>query len=378
MQRMFQQFEGPKTKSFEMFEIPEIVIQREQGAHLFSLILKAHNPDWGGKDSALAKETNKHFEENPLHPEIPAFLEKIKALQGGGVDEEVLYILALTYKHAERTEQAFEVIAKYKPYIEDSQELQQGVFRVLQLIEESPDLSLLEQQFVQEAEKDMAKRQNNLPETEQRIQGLIDFFKPDPTTTNIQKIILTPTDPLYKKDSGRGFVFGNEQVLMSHIENPNNLEHEFLHAVINPIIDKLLEKLTDQQKERILQIASNKLKQDYGESSYSILCEELIRTFNDVFKKRERPQTYEDFLERISEIDEEQFQASLLQSESLKARCEELAILTIEDFKEKSQEYFEQFEKNQLRDLIFELYQEYSQSDNNFESFILEQLPNKI
>jgi len=106
-----------------------------------------------------------------------------------------------------------------------------------------------------------------------------------------------------------------------------------------------------------------------------LLCEEFIRTYNDVLKKGEKPQTYEDFVRRISSVSEEQFQKFLAQSESLKARCKELGIKTIEDFKNKSQEYFERFEKNQLRDLIFEIYQEYLNRPNkgseNFEQFIL-------
>jgi hypothetical protein len=100
-----------------------------------------------------------------------------------------------------------------------------------------------------------------------------------------------------------------------------------------------------------------------------------IRTYNDVLKKGEKPQTYEDFAQKISNISEEQFQKFLAQSESLKARCKELGIKTIEDFKNKSQEYFERFERNQLRDLIFEIYQEYLSRPNkeaeNFEQFIL-------
>ena len=184
-----------------------------------------------------------------------------------------------------------------------------------------------------------------------------------------------PTDQLDRINTGSAFVFGEELVLKTHIDNPDNLEHEFSHSMINPIVEKLSQLLTDEQKEKISQLANKKLKQDYGEEYFSLLCEEFIRTYNDVFKKGEKPQSYEDFVQKISGISDDQFQKFLSQSESLKVRCGELGIVTVEDFKNKSQEYFERFEKNQLRDLIFELYQEYSnrpdKETENFERFVL-------
>ncbi|MEK7120265.1 MAG: hypothetical protein AAB824_01865, partial [Patescibacteria group bacterium] len=186
---------------------------------------------------------------------------------------------------------------------------------------------------------------------------------------------LMPPDPLDRINTGSAFIFGEELVLKTHIDNPDNLEHEFSHSMINPIVEKLSQYLTDEQKEKISELASENLKQDYDEGYFSLLCEEFIRTYNDVFKKGEKPQTYETFVQKISGISEEQFQKFLAQSKNLKARCEELGITTIEDFKNKSQEYFERFEKNQLRDLIFEIYQEYSnrpdKETENFERFVL-------
>jgi len=160
------------------------------------------------------------------------------------------------------------------------------------------------------------------------------------------------------------------------------LEHEFSHSIINPIVEKLSQQLTDEQKEKISQLANKKLKQDYGDGHFSLLCEEFINTYGNVFKMGEKPQTYEDFVRKISSISEEQFQEFLVPGENLKARCAELGINTIEDFKNKSQEYFEKFERNQLRDLIFEIYQEYSnrpdQETENFERFVLAKFSAKL
>ena len=371
-----------KETAFEVLQTPEISVREEREAQLLSFILKAKNPEWGDIDNPLAVETKKFFVENPLSSEVSGFLDEIRALQEGGVDEEVLYTLAFTYGHPERNEGAFEVITKHKSYIENPQELQQKLFHVLEVFSQSFSLSPLSEKLSVEIEKDKEAREEILDETKARIEKLISFFKPDSKTTEIRKISLMPTDPLDRVNTGSAFVFGEELVLKTHIDNPDNLEHEFSHSMINPIVEKLSQQLTDEQKEKISQLANKKLKQDYGEEYFSLLCEEFIRTYNDVFKKGEKPQSHEDFVRKISDISEEQFQKFLAQSESLKARCAELEITTIEDFKNKSQEYFERFEKNQLRDLIFEIYQEYSNRHNketeNFEQFVLTKFSARI
>ena len=371
-----------KEADFEVLKTPEISIREEREAQLLSFILKVKNPEWGNDDTPLSVDVKKYFSENPLSSEVSGFFDEIRALQEGGVDEEVLYTLAFTYGHPERNEGAFEVITKHKSYIENPQELQQKLFHVLEVFGQSFSSSPLAEKLRLEIEKDKKAREEILDETKARIERLISFFKPDSKTTEIRRISLMPTDPLDRINTGSTFVFGEELVLKTHIDNPDNLEHEFSHSMINPIVEKLSQQLTDEQKEKISQLANKKLRQDYGEGYFSLLCEEFIRTYNDVFKKGEKPQSYEDFLLKISGISEEQFQKFLAESESLKVRCAELEITTIEDFKNKSQEYFERFERNQLRDLIFEIYQEYSnrpdKETENFERFVLAKFSARI
>lgn len=371
-----------KETDFEVLKTPEISIREEREAQLLSFILKAKNPEWGNDDTPLSVDVKKYFSENPLNSEVSGFLDEIHALQEGGVDEEVLYTLAFTYGHPERNEEAFDVIAKHKSYIKNLQKLQQKLFHILEIFGQSFSSSPLAEKLSVEIVKDKEAREKILAETKAMIERLIAFFKPDSKTTSVRKISLMPTDPLDRVNTGSAYVFGEELVLKTHIDNPDNLEHEFSHSMINPIVEKLSQRLTDEQKEKIPQLANNKLKQDYGEGYFSLLCEEFIRTYNDVFKKGEKPQSYEDFAQKISGISEEQFQKFLTQSESLKVRCAELEITTIEDFKNKSQEYFERFEVNRLRDLIFEIYQEYSnrpdKENENFERFVLEKFSARI
>jgi hypothetical protein len=363
-------------KSYEVMPLPEIVIQEERGAQLFSLLLKAGNKEWGETETPLAKETTEYFEKNPLDQDI---LEIIKELKNQGVDEESFYNLALTYQHPERSEKVFELAAKYKPHIKDPQEVQRKVLTALESFDKTFSRTPLAEKFAEQTEQDKRLRIEKIDENKKRIKNIIDFFKPDQKTVDIQKVIFVPTDPLYKKNSGRSFsAFTGEQIIISNIDNTLNQDHEFCHGIINPIVEKLSNQLTAEQKEKISQLASGKLKRDYGKGHFSLLCEEFIRTYTEIVVKGERPQTYEDFAQKISGINNNQFMDLLSQSESLKIRCAELNIASIEDLKDKSKEYFERFEKNQLRDLIFNIYQEYtnrSDKEVNFEQFVMINLP---
>jgi len=358
-------------------KLPEIKIKEERGSTLLSVLLKGYNSEWGGHAHELNKDVEAFFKQNPLSEKSILFLNKIKALQRDGTDQEALYNIALTYNHPERVNDLINFLTKHKDYIAEPHHVREQLMLVLGELESSLSESL-KNQMNQATSFDIEKRNQSLAEIKTRFNKLIDFFKPSQQTTSIKKITLLPTDFLYREESGSAFEFGDEMILRSHIDNPSNLEHEFLHSVINPIIDKLSPGLTEKQKEKITQLANKKLKQDYGEGYFSLLCEEFIRTYNDIFKKGEKPQTYEDFVQKISGITEDQFQKFLAQSESLKARCNELGINTIDDFKNKSQEYFERFEKNQLREIIFKFYQKYihEKKQNNkisFERFVLEE-----
>lgn len=366
-----------KEGDFEIMKTPEVVTQVERGSQLFSVLLKAENPKWGETETSIAKEVEEYFKENPLTSVVH---EGIHELHEEGVDEESLYNLALAYDHPERLDAVFEMMEKHKSHIKNPQEVQRRFFGILKTFDESFSSSTLAEKIHTEVEQDKDKRLENLEETERMVKELIDFFKPDSTTTNTKKVNFVPTDPLYRKNSGRSFRFGDEQVIISYIENTENQEHEFLHGVINPIVDKLSEKLTEEQKEKISKLTSEKLKKDYGKEHYSLLCEELIRTYN-IFKKGEEPATYEKFVEKISQITDSEFQKEIESRKELKQKLDEMDIKNIEDLRSKSREYYDKYEQSELTNIIHHLYQEYSSradKNENFEHFILEKFSDTI
>jgi hypothetical protein len=168
--------------------------------------------------------------------------------------------------------------------------------------------------------------------------------------------------------------------------------HEFLHSVINPIIDKLNKKLTNRQKEQIVQMASGKLKQHYGQDTgnyYSLLNESFIRTYLNIFEKGKKPITFKDFKEKIFKNvpNEERFQEILIREQELKQRFDALEISSLKELSRKSKSYFNTYEKDELGRAVFKIYGDYSKErlkNHNlvFENFIIDNffkyIPNKI
>lgn len=370
-----------KINRFDVLNSPEIEIKYEKGEMLLSLLLRGYKRDFGVREHELSIAVDRFFKENPLEEETVEFLKENKVLEDDGTDSETLFNMALTYENEDRKKALSEILVMHKKHIHEPEKLREKLMRVLADLENKLPENLKEKLKLAVIQ-DLAVREQKIDNIKQKIDNLIDFFKPNQTTTKTGKVVFLPTNFLMPEKSGVAFNFGKELFISSNINNPDNFEHEFLHCVINPIIEKLEKQLTKDQKEKIINFANTKLKQDYGEECFSILCEEFIRTYNDVFKKGKKPQTEKEFVENISRITEVRFQNFLIENESLRERCEALGIKSVNDLKNNSKEYFERFEKNCLREIIFEFYQEYSmrrdEESVNFEKFVLEKFSDKI
>ncbi len=368
-----------EEKRVETMNVPEIVVQPEKGTHLLSIILKGHNPEWGNCDSELAKLTEQHFSEHPLNTDIKNTIEK---LTKEGVDEESLYNLSLTYQNPERAGYVFDMLEKHKGIRRmGAEESQRKLVGVLEILDKDPSLDGLKKKFTKETQKDIATRQEQLGGSRQKIEKLIDFFRPKLKTTEIERVNLLPTDFLYHKRSGKSFSLGKELILMSSPEDSiEGQAHEFLHGVINPIVDKLEKNLSEDHKRKIIELTSGKIKQHYGEENYySHLCEGFIRTHLNVFEKGEKPQTYKNFRELISQkiTNDSQFQEIFTKDKELKQRCDALGISNLKELIQKSKDYFETYEEDKLGNIINDFLGDYKRECSDkpeitFEDFVLQ------
>ncbi|MBL7021866.1 hypothetical protein ISR92_00860 [Patescibacteria group bacterium] len=374
--------ENPNSveQSPEVMKLPEIEVQEKKGPMLLSILLRGYDHDFGGHQHELSQEVDNFFKQNPLNEETINFLKEIRAIESNGIDGETLFNMALT-RETNETETLSKFVSEYKNPIQNLQEIRDKLIEALNNLETSLPSELMDK-FAEATSEDISMRNNNLEDPQKRIKQLIEFFKPNAKTTKIEKIIILPTNFLFDEKSG-SCMFGpnNDMYISSHIDNPHNMEHEFLHSVINPIITKLEAQLTDDQKMKIVELASNNLKysQEYGEEYYSLLCEEFIRTYNDIFQKDDKPLTEDDFVQKIDSVSDEQFNDAITNNDILRKQCSQLNISTLEELKRRSKEYYDKFEKNDLRNIIFSLYQEYEkEKGTNFEQFVLEQFSKRI
>lgn len=364
--------QGPEQRQMEM---PALEIREEKGISLLSAMLKGHNADWGEQESELAIQAKTFFQQHPLNQEMADFLSNVQA------DEETLYNIALTYGNEQRNSDLFEFLAKNKGDVEEPEKLRSELIELLTKFD--AEFSGDFHDSLQQATKtDIKLREEQLEETKIRIKDLLDFFRPAALTTGIKKLTILPTDFLYKRQSGSAFIFDDELIVRAHIDNPGNFEHEFLHSIINPIVDKLISQLSPEQQQKISQLGSYRLKitENYGEVFYSLLCEEFIRTYNECIEKNRQPMTQVDFIALVDDLDEKKFCHLFDKDENIKKNCSVLGINNLSEFKEHAVDYYNKFEKNDLRDIIFTFYQEYLQADKqvNFEEFVVNNFSQRI
>lgn len=356
----------------EIMKIPKIIIQEEWRNQLVSILLKANDSSWMDCEGKLSKETIKYFKSNPLAPELST---RLKKLISDWVDMEFMYDIALANRNSEKKAKVMTMAKRWKSKVTNPEEAFERFSEILDDFDKSFSSSKLATKFKRELENDMKKRMEKIWETEQMVEDIFTFFRPDPKTANVQKVVFMPTDPLFWNNSWIWCMFFPEFIIKSSVDNFSNQEHEFLHWIINPIVDNFSLILSENQKSKIAELANIKLQKDYWKDYYCLLCEEVIRTYNDNFNKWKKPLKFEDFEKNIFSIDDKIFQKYLEQNEAPAKWCAEKWIKSITDLRNDLREFYEKFERNKLREIIFRLYEDYSkQSDKekvNFEQFLL-------
>ena len=284
-------------------------------------------------------------------------------------DEEAVFMLALILDHPEWKEEIFRQVKQYKPHVKNPEELFERI---------KDDYSGWKNAEDQGPSADVAWWTKNMPEVRNRITNLISYFRPVNDTTTSEVIIIPSDNLLPSKDTGRAFHIGHTTAIMSHTENLDNLEHEFLHGIINPLTEKLRSKIPE---DKVVAMASNKLKHEemYGDHALSLLNEELIRTYNDLIKAGRPIRTFTDFKNVVNSLDENSF-AQLMNTEpSTKTRFSAMGMESLTDLKARIQEYYDKYEKNELRDRIYRLYEKFNEAkitdpQVRFEDFLTKEI----
>jgi len=141
--------------TFEVMPVPNISVRSEKGALLFSLLLKAENPQWGETQTPLAQETADYFQKNPIPQNLSEAIRKLHQLD---IDEETLYNLALTYQKPERAKKVFEMAKEYKPHIKNLEQYYNSFITILEEIDRLFSNSPLAEKFSQAEQQDVKER----------------------------------------------------------------------------------------------------------------------------------------------------------------------------------------------------------------------------
>ncbi|HNW71608.1 MAG TPA: hypothetical protein PKZ36_00670 [Candidatus Paceibacterota bacterium] len=193
-------------------------------------------------------------------------------------NDEAMEWIALTYTHPEWKEKVLNKIKKDKSFIKNPEELYEKTINSLKEYEKSSssiDLS-----------EEVKKRKEMLPKYKEQILNSIEYFRPNIKTSDIKEVVIIPCDKLLSRvETGRGIDMGNTNFIMSHTENPDNFDHEFLHGFINPITEKFTEYFeSEEQRKKIFEFTNGGIE-GYGNYPVSVLNEEIIQTYNIHIKK---------------------------------------------------------------------------------------------
>jgi hypothetical protein len=343
--------------------------------------MKGYKPEWGNQDEkcGLVNEARQYFEENPLDAETVDYLKSIKALEQEGIDEESLFVFSAMYGHSEREPEDLE---RYKEIDRTkAEELKKGLFVIFDKLDSQLASTKFAKDYEKAVEKDIKIREKKLPETRELLQKTIDFFRPSSEIRKVEKISFAPTDLLWRQESGRGNNFGREYVISENAEIQDKNPHEFMHSFINPITEKLREKITKEQEQKIVELSPAMLKGSgsYGEHWFSLLNESLIRTYTDYFSKGDQPD-FESFSKRIAKVVKNEADWQKISGNfdtTTAAEMRELGIHSFDDYRSKEREYFERYQKSELAGRVNDFYGKYSEaikSDPNlsFEDYLLQ------
>ncbi len=363
----------------EVMQVPEILIERERGLEMIFVVLQEVLGGWDSfSNEQIAQKAREYFSTNPLDDSTGSIFRSL-----ANQDQEAFFWVAAAYGNSSRGEQVIEAMKKYKSHVRDPEEFFKEASRALSLFSKNFQGSDFERAISGEVEKDRTAREERKGDLQKRLQEIVEFFKPKEATSHSRKLLYPPVSIFQKESSGQNIVLPDAWVVVSHVENELNFDHEFLHGIINPIVDKLIERLSSDQERAILELTSGSLKRGYGSHAYSIICEELIRTFSKNFQPKQALFTAGEFSKMIKSMDDEAgeaaFNKNFLEENGFGEECEEMGVESFREFKPRAEEYFRRFKKSELSRIIFDLYNDFEDSrEKFFEDFVIEELPRKI
>ncbi|HEU0085818.1 MAG TPA: hypothetical protein VFQ59_02565 [Candidatus Paceibacterota bacterium] len=311
-----------KIEGLEIMPIPQLEVKREQGIELLAGLLASREQ--------LPKE-----------------------------NDEAMEWIALTYAHPEYKDEVLSKIKKYKSFIKNPEELYEKTINSLREYEENAPIL--------DVDDEIKKREETISKYKEQVTKSIEYFRPHVKTSNINKIGIIPCDKVLPRvNMGRGIDIGNTLFIMSHTENPDTFDHEFLHGLINPITEKFTKYFeSEEQRKKIFEFTNGGID-GYGDYPVSILNEEIIQTYNEYIKDGGKTPTLSKIKKEFELMTEQDFikiKSGQKGSEFLRNSFKEFDAL--KDLQANIEIYYEKFIKdqqilrNELRKRLLDFYRGY-------------------
>lgn len=355
---------------------PSIRLKEEPGVLLLSVLFKSLNPRWGNNSSPIAKMVLDYFKYIPPNPN---YLTVIQQFQTAHLSETNLYQLALTFNHQEREQFTLELLSRQTGLAQSVlAQYYQLLIGTLTDFQQTINASPLYQLFVNLNAKDTHQRLADLEELKQALKTAQQFFGLD---FRASELIFTPSDPLFSEYIGHHLLLSTNQVVF--LTNNNRLKtqlYQALRFLLEPLAEQLITSMSDEQRQKIYQLASGKVKQLYGPNPQVILLASLISVYYNQVHLQLPLDDYTQFHDKVHQLSDKKFLQSLETNHQLKQRCDYLQIRNLVEFKAGLRQYHQMFVQDQLNPVIFTAYKTYQQQATtiNFEQFIISKLPNMI
>lgn len=363
-------------QTFSPTSLPNVRISEEYGTLLLSILLKSLNPAWGNNSYPIARMIGDYFKFLPLDPNTAKVIAKF---QQANFSENDLYQLAITFNHSERNQFVLErLMQRTRLPLETITNLQTDLITELNSFSQLIDNSPLKQVFATFQHQDSQQRLEELEELRLQLAEVNQFFQ---FKTNQIELIFTPTDPLFSEYLGQILWISPSQVLlMTHRSEIKFQIYQFLRLNLEPTVKQLMPKLSDAQRQKIIQYASGKSRQYYGNNPQLLLQTALISVYYNQVKMQRNMADFTTFAKQVDKLTDKQFLQSLETNHQLRDRCRYLNIRNLTEFKANLKLYHQTFNQDNLYPILGKFYQFYQNQRQNitFEQFALLNLPKTL
>jgi len=326
---------NPESREFdEKMAVPEIDFEISKPATWYFIVGEAIgiSPDRNSK-SESSKRLQQLFAEKPIDPIV---LEGLRS--GAGRNGEHLFrstTSALSHESSDRE------LEETKSDFRDSLQ----AFR-----EEYPKIEDIVIPEFEQAKDDLESRRSGYVE---RFKNAVNFFRPKKSTADVKKATIVASGEML---SSLGTLYNRgEEITIFDGGDVETGTHEFLHSIINPLVQKV--EFTDEEVERVGQLIPPNVRDNY-EQGAGALSETLINAYLRVFTKETTVK--EALMSRYKDLGRSEFDRAMRSGSHFTEMMGKIGVKSFSDWTDdKKEEMYRKYFEDGLMERCVSFYSEY-------------------